>query len=56
MSYGIFRNEEHIYTLDNELAANDLSRRLGVEYYIRELTHEEYWNRMKEIYVEGKYK
>ena len=56
MAYGIFRAEEHIYTMNNEFAANDLSKRLGIEYYVRELTPDEWFERMKEIYIEGKYK
>lgn len=56
MAYGVFRAEEHIYTYDNELVARKQARMFGVEFYVRELTTDEWYKRMKEIYVEGKYK
>ena len=56
MSYGLFRGDEHIYTYDYKHVAERQVSTLGSEYYIRELTFDEYYKRMKEIYVEGKYK
>ena len=56
MSYGLFRGEEHIYTYNYKHIAEKQARSLGSEFYVRELTFDEYHKRMKEIYVEGKYK
>lgn len=55
MSYGLFRGQEHIYTYDYKHVAEKQASSLGSEFHVRELTFDEYYQRMKEIYVERKY-
>ena len=54
--YGLFKDDYHIYTYSNEKAANEMMFRCGEGYSVRELTFDEYFKRMKEIYIEEKHK
>ena len=56
MTYGVFKGNEHIYTLPTESRAIEIATMLGEEFHTRELTDDEYLKRMREIYIEERYK
>ena len=60
MAYGLFDQEDnHVYTYEYGHAkaiAEKMAKVLGEGFYVRELTADEYWARMKEIYQTDKYK
>ena len=47
--FGVFRGNEHIWTIHNKASAEQTALDLGEEYYARELTPDEYYTRMAEI-------
>lgn len=55
MAYGVFKGDEHIYTYEKKHIADKFVSKLDSEFYVRELTFDEYHKRMKEIYVDKKY-
>lgn len=56
MMYGLFKGLNHIYTYQSKEAAINAAKHFGDGYYARELEDGEYLKRMKEIWIDGKYK